>query len=140
MITSNLVGIGAFDPVRLLSTEVSWAAGQQGDLRDGAQGGAPVPNAAQDALQDQVEETRVKPTKEKVIFIPKIMNASFLLLYFTELKMPGVSLEEIQEEFADLDIDITDGDILSKLKVNYNPRGKNISVLSTLFYPLSTSQ
>jgi len=30
--------------------------------------------------------------------------------------MPGVSLEEIQEEFADLDIDITDGDILSKLK------------------------
>ena len=68
------------------------------------------------------------------------MNASFLLLYFTELKMPGVSLEEIQEEFADLDIDITDGDILSKLKVNYNPRGKNISVLSTLFYPSSTSQ
>ena len=32
--------------------------------------------------------------------------------------MPGVSLEEIQEEFADLDIDITDGDVLSKLQVN----------------------
>ena len=60
------------------------------------------------------------------------MNASFLLLYFTELKMPGISLEEIQAEFADLDIDITDGDILSKLKVKYNPRGKNMSVLSTL--------
>ena len=80
MITSNLLGIGAFDPVRLLSTEVSWAAGQQGDLRDGAKGGAPVPNAAQDALQDQVEETRVKPTKEKEIFIPKI-NECFILTF-----------------------------------------------------------
>ena len=68
------------------------------------------------------------------------MNASFLLLYFTELKMPGISLEEIQAEFADLDIDITDGDILSKLKVKYNPRCKNIYVMPTLFYPSSTSQ
>ena len=29
----------------------------------------------------------------------------------------GVNVEEIQEEFADLDIDITDDEVLLKLKV-----------------------
>lgn len=31
--------------------------------------------------------------------------------------MSGVSVEDIQEEFADLDLDITDGDVLIKIKV-----------------------
>ncbi len=31
--------------------------------------------------------------------------------------MSGVSVEDIQEEFADLDLDITDGDVLLKIKV-----------------------
>ena len=31
--------------------------------------------------------------------------------------MAGVSVEDIQEEFADLDMDITDDEILLKLKV-----------------------
>jgi hypothetical protein len=32
--------------------------------------------------------------------------------------MPSPSLEEIQEEFADLDLPVTDGDVLERLQVS----------------------
>ena len=31
--------------------------------------------------------------------------------------MPSTSLEEIQDEFADLDLPVTDGDVLQRLQV-----------------------
>ena len=36
--------------------------------------------------------------------------------------MAGVSLEDIQEEFADLDLPVTDGDVLEKLQVLFSFR------------------
>ncbi len=38
-------------------------------------------------------------------------------IYFQSVEMAGPSLEDIQEEFADLDLPITDDEVLERLQV-----------------------